>query len=178
MRNTAPMANLTPSLVDREAIRDKLFLYCRGVDRCDREALEQVYWPEAINDHGAFVASAPEFIDAVLAGVAGMVSSHRLANILFEPAGKDCVRVETYFEAMHLLDSSGDAHNWLLIGRYLDLFEKRSGEWRILRRQLVVDLERNEPATEPNRDFPMQEKSRGAHKPADPLYGFTASPLP
>lgn len=177
MQDAVSMTSLAPSLIDREAIRDKLFLYCRGVDRCDREALEQVYWPEAINDHGTFVASAPEFIDAVLAGVAGMVCSHRLANMLFEPAGAHRVRVETYFEAMHRLQANGDVRNWLLIGRYLDLFENRGDEWRILYRQLVVDLQRNEPATAPNPDFPLQTKSCGAHKPDDPLYGRASTPV-
>lgn len=40
-------------LLDREAIRDCLARYCRGVDRLDRALLLSTYWPGAEDDHGS-----------------------------------------------------------------------------------------------------------------------------
>ena len=53
------------SLLDREAIRDCLLRYCRGIDRCDEEALRSAYWEDATDCHASLgaaicVQSAPE----------------------------------------------------------------------------------------------------------------------
>jgi hypothetical protein len=51
------------NLIDRQAIRDCLTRYCRGVDRLDRELVLSTYHPDAIDDHGAFVGTREEFVD-------------------------------------------------------------------------------------------------------------------
>ena len=38
-------------LADREAIRDCLYRYARGMDRCDEEMLRSAYWEDALDDH-------------------------------------------------------------------------------------------------------------------------------
>ena len=42
-------------LADREAIRECVLRYSRGVDRLDVEQMKSAYWPEATDDHGRFV---------------------------------------------------------------------------------------------------------------------------
>ena len=54
------------NLIDREAIRDCLHRYCRGIDRCDVETLRSVYWPEAVDNHVYFNGNAWEFAEWVV----------------------------------------------------------------------------------------------------------------
>ena len=41
--------------MDREAIRDCIYRYCRGIDRADEAALRSSYWPDAEDRHGAYI---------------------------------------------------------------------------------------------------------------------------
>ena len=51
---------------DREAIRDCLYRYSRGVDRCDEDMLRSVYWEDAIDDHCLFTGQREELIAWVM----------------------------------------------------------------------------------------------------------------
>ena len=51
------------ALIDRQEILDCELRYCSGVDRFDREMLLSAYHPGAMDDHGAFVGTAEEFVD-------------------------------------------------------------------------------------------------------------------
>jgi hypothetical protein len=157
---------------DCEAIRQVLYRYCRGIDRVDREALETCYWPDAHDDHGAFAADAPDFIAQVIAMVRDVPTVHMLGNILIEPGERPgTARVESYLQATHRLPRpDGSEVEWTLIGRYLDRFEQRDGEWRIFRRFLVMDHERTTPVSPPATHFPVGPRSRGGNKPDDPVY--------
>jgi hypothetical protein len=128
------------SLLDREAIRDVLMRYSRGIDRCDRALLESVYWPEAVDDHGSFTGKALDFIDWALGVLQTMdQTSHMLGNILIRLNG-DCAYVETYFEAYHRIRrESGSPYDAVLGGRYVDRMERRGDEWRIGDRLAIYD---------------------------------------
>ena len=63
------MATLPPGLQtmvqelhDREAIRDCVARYCRGVDRFDRELILSAFHPDATDEHGKFVGNPREFV--------------------------------------------------------------------------------------------------------------------
>ena len=45
-------------LLDREAIRDCLHRYSRGIDRRDFDLLKTVFWQDAIDEHGAYNPSS------------------------------------------------------------------------------------------------------------------------
>jgi SnoaL-like domain len=140
---------------DCEAIRQVIYRYCRGIDRADRDILESCYWPDAIDDHGVAACSAAEFIDICLAAVQHMVTVHMIGNVLIEDGGHDTALVESYFHATHRLpdaDGSGE-REWTLLGRYLDRFEPRDGQWRIISRVVAVDHERSVTATLPTSQF-------------------------
>jgi SnoaL-like domain len=51
---TKTVAQFRDELADREAIRDCLYRYSRGVDRCDEDMLRSVYWEDAFDDHVLF----------------------------------------------------------------------------------------------------------------------------
>ena len=53
-------------LWDREAIRDCLHRYARGVDRFDRELILSAFHPDALDEHGKFVGTPDEFVDWAL----------------------------------------------------------------------------------------------------------------
>ena len=42
-------------LLDKEAIREVLLRYARGIDRHDDDLMASAYHPDAIDDHGAYI---------------------------------------------------------------------------------------------------------------------------
>jgi hypothetical protein len=129
---------LVEDLQDRQAIRDCLMTYCRGIDRLDRELLLSVYHPDAIDDHGVFVGSPEEFADWAIAmhKTTHLSHQHCIFNYTCDLDG-DVAHTESYFMFVGLnrrgnpLAMSG--------GRYIDRFEKRSGRWAIAARLCVRD---------------------------------------
>jgi ketosteroid isomerase-like protein len=125
-------------LLDVQAIRDCLNRYARGLDRHDEELLASAFHDDAVDHHGDFVGSSAEFVP--------------WANELHESQWA----AHTHFIVNNTVDFDGDvAHSetyvlWVLRrkdgekvdlggGRYLDRFERRDGEWRIMQRELVID---------------------------------------
>jgi hypothetical protein len=133
-------------LANREAIRDCHYRYCRGVDRCDVELLRSVFWPEATADYGGFSGKAYDCIDQFTAFLREQDGTqHILANVLLRIEGATAAS-EAYLHAYHRFRRpDGAIYDLVVGGRYLDAFELRGGEWRILRRQLVYDWFREYP---------------------------------
>jgi hypothetical protein len=162
------------ALLEREAISDVLKFYCRALDRRDRALMERVYWPDAIDDHATFRGTAAQFIDYAFAHTAGMTTSHMISNILIELRGPTASFSECYFSAYHNFATATGRMDRTVGGRYLDLFEKRGDEWRIIRRVVCVDWYTEHPATsvwESGRYANLP--ARGKAKPDDPLYAFS-----
>jgi len=167
-------------VIDRDAIREALFRYCRGVDRKCRDELEQVYWPDGTDDHGhaangesGAAVPGPEYVTRVLEGVAAMRTAHHLTNILIEFDGADCARSEAYFVALHELPGADGRQEFIqLSGRYIDRFEKRGDAWRIARRVLVFDFEQTHPAGTWTSAFLPHLHRRGGGWPDDPLFAL------
>jgi hypothetical protein len=128
--------------LDREWIRDVMFRYARAIDRCDPQLLEQVYWPDGIDDHGDFVGSRDEFIAWVMPILKNSmgVTQHFLGNILIRIEGGSA-KVESYFQAFHRWEGPDGlpAKDLIMGGRYLDRMEKRGKEWRIAHRTVAFD---------------------------------------
>jgi hypothetical protein len=132
---------------DREAIRDCLFRYSRGIDRCDTELLRTVYWPGAMDYHSGFTGTAEEFIAWAETQLKQMLHNvHMLGNILIRIEGSTA-KVESYLWAVSVIPGEGGAREVLTSGRYLDRFEKRGDEWRIAERLVVHDRFREAPDT-------------------------------
>jgi hypothetical protein len=133
------------AFLDKQAIRDALMRYCRGVDRLDEALLASVYHGGAWDHHGRFDMIGTEFAKHVVGFMktAALGHQHRIANISIELDG-DTAHVESY---LHSLMNHADRVDEF-IGRYVDRFEKRNGEWKIAERWVVVDFTRMTPVAD------------------------------
>lgn len=159
-------------LLDREAIRDCLYRYCRGIDRCDEAALRSAYWEDATDCHGAWNGSAAGFIDHALPRLrAGGRRVHQVSNVLIELHG-DVAAVESSFIALQATAAQPTLATFLC-GRYVDRFERRGGEWRVLARTVVYDWIEERTRPELTQDdaalFGPRQPVAGA-APQDPVY--------
>ena len=134
------LTQIKDELADREAIRDCLYRYARAIDRSDADLLRTVYWPDAIDDHVLYIGNAYEFIDWCVPLLAQVEhSQHMLGNVQIDLDG-DTARVETYYHAYERRRrASSEPYEMFVGGRYLDKFERRQGEWRILHRYVTWD---------------------------------------
>lgn len=165
------------SLLDREAIRECVFLYCRGIDRADEDALRGSYWPDATDSHGAYKGPARGFIDIALAKLReGPRMVHHVGNLSITLRGTQAA-VETYFLAWQRdRVAGGGEEETFLAGRYVDRFEKRGEAWRVAARVVVYDWVQPMGAA-PTASEVARFGARtpiGARKPDDPWYALLA----
>lgn len=166
-------------LRDREAIRDIIHRYCRAADRCDLEAFKSCYWPDGFDDHGFFGGNAHAFCDYVIPVLKQIDSSiHAITNTVIEIDGSRAF-CESQWSVVHRLRDGGELLDYWHQGRYLDLFEKRDGVWKILLRVAAADMDRLVKAKDMRKMLDDMSRGkgepmpRGARAPADPVYaGF------
>ncbi|HEV8690438.1 MAG TPA: nuclear transport factor 2 family protein, partial [Ideonella sp.] len=136
--NPPALSPALQGLVDRQEIHDCILRYCSGVDRFDREMLLSVYHDDAIDDHGAFVGKAADFVDWALAYHAKFQHGHKhyVLNHRCELDG-DTAHTETYW--LFVGNNRHAPASSLHTGRYLDRFEKRGGRWAIAARKCIIE---------------------------------------
>jgi len=143
-------------VIDRLQIQDVLYRWSRAIDRLDYDAIRTVFHPDAIDNHGAYNGG----VDGLIAWIQERhktipFSMHSISNILIEFSAPDTAIVESYsFVVQRYPAGAGDslgaltgaievkagaAVDVMAYGRYVDRFERRNGEWRILRRTVVID---------------------------------------
>ena len=146
---TSEMESALQELTAKQQIHEAIMRYCRGVDRLDAELLRTVYHPDGWDNHGAFRGKAEDFIAWVIPEMRKQYKStnHFICNELVEVAG-DKAYSESYFIAHHRFDRDGREYDMLFGGRYIDRFERRDGQWRIARRNVLHDWNRIEPVGE------------------------------
>ena len=129
------------ALIDKQAISEVLYTYCRGMDRADPEILASAYWPDAIEEHTEMHAGpVAEFVKWSTDMVRPMRTAHRLSNILIDLDDATHARSESYVWAYHSIPLEDGRREDIVSGvRYLDHLEKRGDEWRIIHRALVLD---------------------------------------
>lgn len=169
---------LLQALLDREAIRETMNAYCRGIDRGDEAALRSAYWEDATDRHGAYNGSAKGFIDyAVKARASGARMIHQVSNVSIVLKGTQAA-VESYFQAFQYdNDPEGQLRETFLIGRYVDRFEKRGDEWRVAARTVIYDWMKEGTAPDGDETTRFGERSpQGRMKPDDAWYALLAQP--
>ena len=127
-------------MLDRQAIVDCLHRYTRGMDRRDADLLRSAYHADAVEDHaGAYVGGVDGLIE-YLFGVHERFAGYQrfLTNSTVDVVG-DEAHVESYFLSVIHQGAAADGRVMLSGGRYLDRFERRSGEWRIAERTVVLE---------------------------------------
>lgn len=172
----APVKTLQ-DLLDREAIRDCLYRYCQGIDRCDEAALRSTYWEDATDCHGGWNGSATGFIDQALIKLkAGGRRVHHINNVLIELHG-DMAVVQSSFLALQTT-AVQPANETFLCGRYVDRFERRNGAWRVAARTVVYDWLEERTRSELALDDAMLFGPRqpvAAPAPLDPVYALLSA---
>ena len=158
-------------MADREAIRDCLYRYSRGVDRCDAEMLRTVYWEDAVDDHVLFKGAREDLIAWVIPLLRSMDQSmHMISNILIRVHG-DTADVESYYYGYHRFRIEGKATDGIQAGRYIDRFARRNDEWRIADRKVIVDWFRDYPDSADWERGPLGQKMPyGGRHPTDISY--------
>ena len=133
------MAVLDQTLLDQVALRDLVMRYCRGVDRRDFALVRSLYHDDAIDDHGAMFSGPPDAFVAWLptALAPWELTIHAVTNSTFAVAG-DRAEGEHYVRAWHRTRPP-QRKEYIVLGRYLDRYERRQDEWKFLHRSLVFD---------------------------------------
>jgi hypothetical protein len=127
-------------LLDKQAISEVIYRYCRGLDRMDVDLTLSCWHEDGTDDHGAlFCGTAREFVEWLWPVHAAMErTQHTIHNIFIEVDG-DTAGAESYY-IVHLRTRSPDGPIDIVSGgRYCDHFERRGGLWKIRHRQSVSD---------------------------------------
>ena len=148
------MAYSPEQLSDIQCIRDCAQRYCRGVDRLDEALMKSAYWPDATDDHGVFVGNAMEFAEmCMIAHLKWRSTSHCIFNHHIELDDDGIHARGEIYNVTYLFQADADVlDTWH--GRYLDLYEKRDGEWRIKERVCVHEGTHSEPVAAMDIDAP------------------------
>ncbi len=140
-------------LADREAIRDVLYSYTRHMDRLHADGVKQGYHPDADDLHwGTFVGNAHEFADFMTGELRNVrFVTHEITNPIIELDGDRAFVESRYTSRVRVGFDGAPAGRWvetLSHGRYLDVFERRDGDWKVAHRRLVQDGSRVELITD------------------------------
>ena len=124
-------------LQDRAEIRDCLMRYCRGVDRLDWELAESAYFPDGIDNRGAITAHPKDYLAWSRKNIEpASWTSHNISNITYDIAG-NTAHTEAY--VMTFVGSPDGEKVTIGGARYISRFERRNGEWRLIRQETAMD---------------------------------------
>jgi 3-phenylpropionate/cinnamic acid dioxygenase small subunit len=159
--------------LDQMAIREILVRYCRGIDRGIKPLVNSIYHDDSTDDHGTYNGPGQEFADVVVdrMDATGVIGQHNVTNVLIEIDGNSA-RGESYFITYNpeADEKTGEGGLMLVLGRYLDTFEKRMGEWRILTRKVVIDYAQGPASGGP---WPrLHHFTHGGRREKDPSHGW------
>ena len=132
------------ALLDRQAITEILYLYCRACDRADEVLLRSLFHADSKHRHGGFDGLSQDFAGFAMKIIArARVTKHVLTNVSIELDG-DVAFTESHYSAYHrtVNRETGAEEDNFSGGRYLDRFERRDGRWKIAARIGLVDYEK------------------------------------
>ena len=143
-------------LLDRQAVVDCVHRYARGLDRADDELLASAYHPDAVEDHGAYVGGVDGLLSFLVMAHQRFDGYQRYVTNTTVDLDGDTAHAESYYFCILRRDEKGSmlANG----GRYVDRLERRDGEWRILRRVVVVDWEGSIDGGPPRYDVNLPSK--------------------
>lgn len=158
------------ALLAKQAIREALESFSRGMDRFDRDAFLSAFWDDAVIAAGPFVGTAADCWDwAMPMHEEGQeLTQHGLLQSAIDLDG-DTAHAETYYQ---FVARNRDGSLMLAGGRYIDRLERRNGEWRIALRTNQVEWSCLPPALPlPFADVPgIEANGVSARDRSDPSY--------
>ena len=156
-------------LLDKQAIREATMRYCRGVDRCDPELVNSAFHPDARDEHpgGKYTGETvgPGMVKSLQETMES--TNHQITTQVIEVYG-DTAACESYSTGSHVLKDGRRLHTLV---RYVDRFERRAGEWKIIHRLVISDATEVLPPFEGPQLGPPSLARRDK---SDPSYGVFA----
>lgn len=158
-------------LLAEQAARKAVTCYSRGADRCDPDIMKSAFHPDAEVRFGNYDGHYEEFCESIVAGNMTMnYTTHTVVNEYYDIDAASGTGVgEIYVLAFFSLSDGGDAmevedskegqseggQEYLVAGRYIDKYECRDDDWRIVLRQYVIDWSRTSEYSggDPNKLF-------------------------
>jgi hypothetical protein len=136
-------------LLDKQEITEQIYRYARSMDRLDETLGKNCFWPEAKADYGSqmYQGTGYGFVEMCMAAHSHFTShSHQFSNILIALDG-DRAQSETYGDVtLRRNGENGQLIDSRNLGRYIDRWERRDGNWRISDRQFLLDFDQSGPA--------------------------------
>ncbi len=162
-------------LLDKQAITEVLMRYSRAVDRGDEALLRACYHEDAVEDHGgSFLGAASDYIAAILPALhSDRLMTHTVTNVLVELESQNLARSECYYLSFARYPAAEPPFETLTLARAIDRMEKRDGVWRIARRTLRWEWNREQPIAETWARGGIGDPAillHGGKMPNDPLY--------
>lgn len=159
-------------LADAEALHRLCLAYSRAIDRRDFALLERLYAPGATDRHGdRFEGGVAAFVAFVREALAAYETTvHYVVHTAFAVMGD---RAEGEVHKVNYHRTPGPAATETITGsRSLDLCTRAEGEWRFLRREVVIDWVRVRKADPAAWADPAAQSPRGVAGPGDPSSGL------
>jgi hypothetical protein len=127
------------ALLDEAAIRRCLVRLARGEDRRDAGLITASYWPDSITDYGVFKGDFDAYLAWVVPGADAITNTQHVLGQSHIELATSSARVETQVISYHRVDMGAGERDTVIGGRYLDVLEKRDGDWRIASRMMLYD---------------------------------------
>ena len=159
-------------VVAQQAISELGCRYARGVDRGDPEIIRSAFHDDAAIVSGAFNGPAMEFATAIggLLDETSIRVAHTVTNHWIDIDGDNAVG-ESYVVAFQ--GTKGDSPQDVMTGgRYIDRYERRSGEWKISHRTFVMDWTTSADSKDLMGLGMFEGMVKGERGKGDPVYAF------
>ncbi|MEE4193512.1 MAG: nuclear transport factor 2 family protein [Halieaceae bacterium] len=128
-------------LLDKQAIEEVAMRYSRTLDWLDAEGQGSCYWPDAEINYGFYEGDGAGWVPVVMEVELGTQRRWHLCGGLLIAVDGPRASSECYgFTVSCSENEAGEKVDSLFGGRYMDEWEKRDGEWRILKRQYILDF--------------------------------------
>ncbi len=138
------------ALLDRQAITEQIYRYCRAVDRLDIPLGHSVFHEDATANYGEslYQGDGRGVIDFICAShLLTLNHSHQVSNTIITLDG-DQAGSETYFHSATRLMQDDKVTQIRVWGRYLDEWSRRDRLWRIDKRLTLFDFDEVREVTE------------------------------
>lgn len=157
-------------VVDRLAIADQIYRYCRSVDRLDVALGHSVFHPDSYADFSLYRGSGRGWIDFICEEHRKFLHhSHQVTNIIIDLDG-DRAGSEAYVTATLRARDGDKVMQRQFWARYIDRWSRREGRWAIDSRECVIDFDALTEVT------PTADYERSRRDAADPSYAVLKAP--
>lgn len=128
-------------VADRLAISDKIYKYCRSVDRLDVPLGHTCFHEDAVADFPTYKGTGRGWIDFICVEHLNFLHhSHQVTNVIIDLHGSGRAGSEAYVTAKLRQMEGEQLMEREFCARYIDAWSKRDGDWAIDRRDCIVDF--------------------------------------